>query len=296
MNALEFDKLLWTSRRESKIQQDFIVFSTPHTDIRYADTQAFNKPSLVFFCDPPVQIESYHRLRKLLASEYRILVIELPGFGHSKIRSGKALEFANTAAQLAALLNSLKLDRFIFIAPCVTSFVAVNLVKQHGLKPQGLILLQAPNLDQMKAWTNRMDPKGILRTPYLGQLLIRLKSKKLADFWIRYSSGHKLFVPQLVEEVRQGLENGGSYSLASMLQSWYKKGPQDGHLDLACLSIWGRKDRSHPNTPCECTAAHSRNMDHLEIAHTGHFSELEDPEQFVRLASPFLNKYLPTQT
>lgn len=98
-----------------------------------------------------------------------------------------------------------------------------------------------------------MDPKKILRKPYLGQVLMRLQAKKLA------------------QQVEEGLKAGASYSLAS-------------------LSIWGLKDRPLRLTPCNCTGAHSAKMEHIEIPYTGHFCELEDTEQFVRLIGPFLNK------
>lgn len=293
MNALTLDAFLWNRSSHNSDHSGIFIFPTEHTDLRYLDTLQRDKPSLIFFCDPPVQVESYGPLIELLGSDYRTVVIELPGFSQSKIKSGKALEFAETTSATAQLINSLNLQDFVLVAPCVTSFVAVSLVNHHGIGPSGLIFLQAPSLDEMKAWTNRMDPKKILRTPYLGQVLMRMQAKKLARFWMNYATGSKEIARKLAHQVEKGLKAGASYSLASMLQEWSKKGPKDGHLYLPSLSVWGLKDRSHRLTPCNCTGAHSAKMEHIEIPHTGHFSELEDTEQFVRLISPFLNKLLP---
>lgn len=293
MNALSLDTILWGRRSHHADHSGVFIYATEQTDLRYLDTRKHDKPSLIFFCDPPVQVESYEPLIDLLGSNYRIIVVELPGFGQSKIKFGRALEFEATTSAIAQLMNSLDLEHFVLVAPCVTSFVAVSLVSQHGIRPSGLIFLQAPSLAEMKAWTNRMDPKRILRTPYLGQVLMRFQARKLARFWMHYATGSKDIGKTLAQQVTKGLQQGASYCLASMLQEWSRKGPQDGCLDLPSLSIWGLKDRSHRGTPCDCTSAHSGNMEHIQIPHTGHFTELEDTEQFVRLIGPFLNKFLP---
>ncbi|HEX4918332.1 MAG TPA: alpha/beta hydrolase [Limnobacter sp.] len=292
MNALEFDRLLWPQTPAKSTANNVFVLETAHGYLRYLDTQKDNRPSLVFLCDPPVQVESYQPLIELLGASYRLIAVELPGYGQSKIKSGKAMAFRDTTEQLAMLLNTLRLKQYVLIAPCVTCFVAVSLVKNHGLKPASLILMQAPSLQEMRAWTDRMDPKKLLRTPYLGQLLMRIKAKGLARFWMHYASGSKQAGSKLAAEVSRGMDAGASYPLASMLQSWYRSGPADGSLEIPTLSIWGRRDRSHAETPCGCTAAHSSDMVHLEMHNTGHFSELEDPEQFVRLVAPFLHRHL----
>ena len=179
MNALSLDAILWNRSSHNSDHSGIFIFPTEHTDLRYLDTLQRDKPSLIFFCDPPVQVESYGPLIKLLGSDYRTIVIELPGFGQSKIKSGKALEFAETTSATAQLINSLNLRDFVLVAPCVTSFVAVSLVNHHGIGPPGLIFLQAPSLDEMKAWTNRMDPKKNSSQTLLGTSFNALASKEV---------------------------------------------------------------------------------------------------------------------
>ncbi len=151
--------------------------------------------------------------------------------------------------------------------------------------------MQAPDKAGILSWVERMDPKGLLRIPLLGQFLLKLNAKKTVKFWLRYATAKTFDENAIVDVTTAALERGCGYPLATMLQNW-SQGTRDANLDLPGLIIWGRQDRSHAQTQSECSRAHLVNGEVIEFPSCGHFSELEQPAEFVAAVMPFLKRHL----
>lgn len=266
------------------------------TRLRYRDTApGADRPTLVTFCDPPNMIEHYDALIDAFGGAWRVIVIELPGFGFSHAKAGDALAFAGTVTAVEQLLLDLAPTDTTLWGPCICGFVAAELAARaadSGLDVRALVLVQTPDHAGMLAWAGRMDPKRRLRTPILGQLLMRVTAGKLSAFWYRYATARGFDHAALNATAQRLFKRGAAYSLASMLQRW-ARGPRDAALTLPTLIIWGEQDRSHADTPRESSLAHAPNARIVRFEHCGHFPDLEAPQDFARAVNAFTRERAP---
>ena len=294
MKPSQLDRLLWRTRRKAPDCQGTQIVATRNSHIRVRDSGG-DGPAVAFLCDPPIMVEAYDELIELLSPAFRVLVIELPGFGFSTPDSGDAYAFDAAVEAIEEALVSLQTGPLVVAGPCICGFVATAIARRGNLDVRGQILMQAPDLDGMHAWCDRMDPKGQLRTPYLGQLLVRLNARRLTRFWISYATSMSFDHEQLVATTVSALGDGGAYPLATMLQEWSSQ-LEERAVDVPTLAIWGRHDRSHKHTDPQCSLAHAPSAEVMEFEDCGHFVELEEASRFVDAVTPFLRRCLLSGT
>lgn len=280
------DRLLWRTPESVPLHDQSRAVPTQTARIRVRDSGG-SKRSLIFLCDPPVSVEAYDELISTLGSEFRVVIIELPGFGFSQALSVDALEFGGAVEAVEATIGKLELGAFVLFGPCICGFVASEICARGNLPVCGLVLMQTPDKKGMQAWVDRMDPKGLMRVPVLGQLIVKFTAARLSKFWLKYATAKSYDANGLVATTVAMLHQGGAYSLATMLQRW-SRGTRDADLKLPTLIVWGKQDRSHLETNPKCTQKHAPSAEIIEFSDCGHFSELERPQQFVESVSPFL--------
>ena len=198
MNAAAFDHLLWKTRERPPAHPDTRLVATRNGEVRVRDTGVANEV-VVFFCDPPVTVEAYDTLIEQFKDDYRVVVIELSGFGFSRPRNGSGYGFDRTVEAMEAVLRELKTDGMVLCGPCICGFVAAKLANRQRLPVKGVILMQTPDMAGMLAWRQRMDPKGLLRTPFLGQSLVRATARRLTRFWLKYATARGYNADELVQ-------------------------------------------------------------------------------------------------
>lgn len=289
MNPAALDRLLWKSRRQPPQHPQTRMVGVDGACLRLRDSGG-DSPPLVFLCDPPVTVEAYDTLIAEFSPQYRVLVVELTGFGFSRPATGDQLRFRQTVAAVESALSSILERPAVLLGPCICGFVAAEIARRGTLAVAGLVFMQTPDVAGMLAWRDRMDPKGLLRTPYLGQMLVRARAGSLTPFWLRYATGRDFDATQLCAHSTQALRAGAGYPLATMLQTW--DDVSDHPLQVPARVIWGRQDRSHASTNPRCTLAHVPDAEVIEFSHCGHFSELERPAEFAAALRPFLEQVL----
>lgn len=280
------DRLLWSGRQPPPAHVQTTLLSTPVSDLRLRDSGG-DRPAVVFLCDPPVMVEAYDALISELANDYRVIVVELPGFGFSKTHRASAYRLTESVAVVEDGLASLQLQQMVICGPCICGFVAAELTRRKRLPIKGLVLMQTPDIEGMLAWTQGMDPKRLLRTPVLGQIMVRLAAKKMIRFWLGFATSKAYDADLLTDQTLTAIEVGGAYPLASMFQLW-QDGLSDEPVDMPALIIWGEQDRSHRQTDRMSTHQHAPDAELIRFNHCGHFSELEDPAGFSARLRPFL--------
>lgn len=285
--ARTLDTTLWRGARNAPVRPHAQLIDTPLATVRLRDSApASGQAALVILCDPPNMVDHYDAVIEALAPQ-RTVIVELPGFGFSAARSGHALTPKGTRDALTAALQTLDAPELVVCGPCICGFAALALAQAGELPISGLVLMQTPDADNMRAWANRMDPKRRLRTPVLGQLMMRVGAKKLTSFWYRFATPKAFDHNGLDHTAQAQLKQGAAYSLASMLQSW-DGAMRDAALDMPTLMIWGAQDRSHAETDHACSLAHAPGASLHTVEHCGHFPDLEDPQHFAGLVKPFL--------
>jgi len=182
--------------------------------MRIRDTGGKNQ-ALIFLCDPPVTVEAYDELIACFQPNHRVIILELPSFGFSRISSSSALTFEGAVRVTEEAIKLLNLEACVVFGPCICGFLAAELVSRGQLPIKGLVLMQTPDKEAMLSWVNRVDPKGLLRVPLLSQLLVRLTARRMAKSWIKYATAKEFDSTNLETTSDHALAQGGGYPLAS---------------------------------------------------------------------------------
>ena len=253
--------------------------------------QAGNRgPSLVFAADPPVPLELYDGLIAALQPSYRVTVLELPGFGCSLPRMGFRFSLESARDSVARVLDQLSGAPHTLVFPCVTGFIALALARTRPDLINALVLPQTPNWAGAQHWLQNRDPKGVLRTPVLGQIALALIRRKRAQNWYASALGDRSRAPEFACATIAHFDQGGCFCLASAFQDFL----HDHHGLLAAvpqrtLIIAGGSDPSHRGTDFSATSELAPNSQLLKLGAVGHFPELEDSTRFVAELKQFLS-------
>lgn len=282
------DRQLWRIPTKIPEHPQTRTIESGQSGLRIRDSGG-SRDAVVFFCDPPVTVEAYDALTEAFQSHYRVIIVELPGFGFSRTTTARQLTFSGAVEAVENSLGALDLESVVLFGPCVCGFVASELAVRAQLPVRGLVLMQTPDKAGMISWVSRMDPKGLLRVPGVGQFIVRFNAKRLVRFWMKFATAKSFDAEPMTACTLTALRQGGGYPLATMLQLW-SGGTRDAGLDLPGLIVWGRQDRSHAETSPECSRAHLMGAEIIEFSDCGHFTELEMPDGFAASVLPFLSR------
>lgn len=245
--------------------------------------------TIVFCTDPPVPLEVYDELIAQLAPDFRVLVVEPPGFGFSLPRLGMDFTAESATRALIALLDHLRLGPAILAFPCVPAYIALLIAAQRPELVSALVLMQAPCWREELRWKQRRDPKNILGRPWIGQLLLRLLRRNRAGQWYALALGRRSLRVPFTEETLRGLDHGACFSLASAFQKFLTDdAPRFGPVRQPALVVWGDADRSHAQTDKDSIRELLPQAQILHWAQAGHFPELEAPREFAAAMRNFL--------
>lgn len=283
-----FDRWLWQIPSEIPAHKQTRVVETGAAALRIRDSGGAGR-ALILLCDPPVTVEAYDDLIASFEPDFRVIIVELPGFGFSRTSSADQLTFYGAVEAVEAAIGILQLESVVLFGPCICGFVVAELAARGSLPIVGVVLMQTPDKAGMLAWVGRMYRKGLLRVPLIGQLMIKINAKRIAAFWLNYATARGFDSQSIANATTAALEQGCGYPLATMLQVW-SRGTRDARLQVPGMIIWGQQDRSHAKTCPECSRAHLPDADIVTFAECGHFVELERPSEFAATVRPFLDR------
>lgn len=213
-------------------------------------------------------------LQKQLAGGYRVLALDLPGFGSSQAPAG-VWDLDNYALFVAHLLDKLGLDNpYAVIGHSNGGALAIRALGLGLLKPKKLVLLAASGIR-----TGNSAKRFILK--------IIAKTGNLATIWMpgRYR-----------QALRKSLYGaaGSDMLVVPQLQETFKKTVrQDVQADAAgikipALLIYGESDRAVPLADGQKYNELIKGSKLEVLKDTGHFVHTERPEETLKLIEAFL--------
>lgn len=235
--------------------------------------------SVVLIPDPPNVIEHYDDLISRLTRSARVICFEALGFGFSVPPPRFGFTLDEHVEQSAMLLRHLEVERAILAWPCVAAYIALRLALVHPELASALVCSQAPSWREEQAWARRLDPKGVIATPYVGQIVVRAARRPIARSWYDVAAvsdnGDDMASIGL-----QALRRGAAYSLASTFQAFLGRSEEFVRLDLPSIFVWGALDRSHRKTDRGSCRALARDARLVTFDRSAHFPDLEEPARF----------------
>jgi pimeloyl-ACP methyl ester carboxylesterase len=251
--------------------------------IRYR-VQGAGPHTIVFAADPPIVIEHYDELYRLLGNEFRVIVLEMPGFGFSIPRAELQFGFTETNDLIARALRELVGGPCLLAFPCVSAYCAIDIAARHPDLVRGLVVIQAPSWPEQLRWRHARDSSGVLMKPVIGQLMLRILRRRIPAMWFSAAVGHRERLQNLVETADVALANGACFCLASVFQRYMSdEVPPLGPVRCPSLIVWGEADRSHRRTDKQSTLRLLPDAELVRFSEAGHFPELEEPTRFAGL-------------
>jgi len=272
----------------ASISRDGIEFmDLVSAHIRYR-VVGMGKQTLVFETDPPIVIEHYDELINLLKDDFRIVIFEPPGFGFSLPSMTLKYDIDSMVYLTERFLSQLSLGPYLLVAPCVTAFGAVALAQKRPDLISHLVLSQVPSWEQMLKWKVGRDPKGLLGTPVISQLLLQFLKRKRTPNWLKKALGNESLVASFNHIAQVAYSQGASFNLASAFQQFLKgPNPITGQTLQPTLIVWGDLDKSHCETFKHSSLELASSANVIHIPEAGHFPELETPTAFVAHLNSF---------
>jgi pimeloyl-ACP methyl ester carboxylesterase len=165
----------------------------------------------------------------------------------------------------------------------------MNLAKRYPSRATHLVLAQTPSFAGMRKWTDRNIP-GLLRIPYLGQVVTAAKAEFLASRWLDRAlprdSAHRVSLPR---PAQQALRAGGCFCLASLVQGLLRI-QADDTCGVRCptLAIHGDSDFSHRATDFRSITEPVPHARVTRFEGCGHFPDLEQADRYADTVKRFL--------
>lgn len=247
--------------------------------LRVSD-QGSGSTAFVLAPDPPNVLEQHAASLGSLAQHGRAVGVELPGFGHSRPSPSFHFTIDENADLMLEALERLDIERAVLMFPCVPGLIALEAARRAPDRIAAVVLAQTPSFEDALAWADRVDFRGLVGTPIVGQLLVRALRRPLARSWYRAALPRGADSKPYLDHALSAYANGADFCLASALQAVRRATPPSRPIPVPVLNVWGSADRTHrPTDPSSALALAPRGRLVL-FDDAGHFPDLERPQRY----------------
>ena len=247
-------------------------------DLRYRTfgTPAPDRPNMVLIHGFGNSLQSFRLLGPLLADDFYVITVDLPGFGLSAKPVDYDYRGPNQARTVSAFIHALGLKRTIIGGHSLGGAIALRVAVEEP-EVIGLLL---------------MNP-GIISTgvpaitEYLFFPLPRLSAKQFTDRAFREQFLKLSFVDQsvvtseVIDDLMLATRSEGYMAGTTSMMGQYESASEVTLLDqvkVPTVIVWGEKDRN--KTPEELAALRAglRNSSVVAVPGAGHYVHEEDPD------------------
>ena len=226
-----------------------------------------------------------------LAKHFRVIAVDLMGWGYSARDDGRDYNSGLYAQQLEQVMDSLGLERASLVGQSMGGGTAIRFAAEHSARIERIVLVDAASLPNPPAIAAH-----IFALPFVGELLLTaggntLLAKNLKDLWFYQ---HDKVTPAYVERVAYPLRIQGSSWTALNILRTLDFGCQTlevralGRTTIPTLLVWGREDRAVPLPVGQTMHSMLPGSELFIIDRAGHSPHEEEPQAFLERAIPFL--------
>ncbi len=219
--------------------------------------------------------ESLTGLAAALAGTFRVLAVDLPGFGWSQAPPA-AWGTGDYAGHVERLMQEVGIARAALIGHSFGGRIAIALAANHSTGISRLALVASAGIRPRRGARYHLRvatvkvAKRLFSLPGWGATGRRIISALVARFGSRDYRAAGSMRPTLVKIVNE--------NLAPLLPS----------IQVPTLIVWGDQDREVPRSAMEIMAARIPRARLVVFEGAGHFPFLDMPEPFCRTVSEFL--------
>jgi 3-oxoadipate enol-lactonase len=221
---------------------------------------------------------------RALSQRYRVITVDLRGFGSSGATDGTAVGVDQYADDVAALLGGMGIGNAVVGGISLGGYVVLSLVQRHRQ------LLRAVILANTRAGADD-EPTKASRADLARTLLLR-GSPAVVEFY-----GDKLFGPGMNEFTRQMVRDmmlrQSPQGMASALLGMAQRPDRAAILEqiaLPALIVSGTSDNLILSSESRFMHQRIRGSTIVDIADAGHLSNIDEPEAFNRAVCAFMEQ------
>jgi pimeloyl-ACP methyl ester carboxylesterase len=233
-------------------------------------------PRLLIATDAPNVIEHYDELLRELEGRADVAIFEPPGTGASAPARGYDFTLPRLTEACGEVLEALGPRTLVF--PCYLGFVAQALARQQTALITRAVLPQTSSWADLLRWAEGVDKRRLIRAPFVGQALLTLGRRRIAQTWYAASTSERRFRQPFAAAADEAFNLGGCFCLASLMQGFARAPPPEAvQLPVPTAIVWGSKDRTHRGSD----PAHSVPCAEVVVFEgCGHSPDLEAPREF----------------
>jgi len=250
-------------------------------------------PLLVMLPDPPNTIEHHAQLIAELRQRFRVVCFEFPGFGFSYPKSSMQYTLAGITQVFHDLFDTLEIKNAALAISCLGAYVGINYAIHYPDRIQSLILIQVPDLQQAIDWSYKADVLGMIRSPFLGQLLTQSAQRTITKHWYQSALGlnaNDLKCKYYTDIALTAIDDGSCFCLASAYQMLQNRTQVEwNRLRQPVLLVWGAKDITHSETEPTTMSSLIANSTFVQFENSSHFPNLDEVQRF----SEVLRDWIP---
>lgn len=249
-------------------------------------------PTVVLIHGLANSLDIWSRIIPPLASRFRVLAFDLPGFGEAD-RPLAAYDSAFFVDQLRTFLDTLKIQRAHLVGSSLGASVIMRfseasldrieravLAAPGGFGRETHPLMRAPALPLIGSWLGRPTPANNALTLRLAIHDPAKVTPELVELTNRYARapGSDL---SFVRTLQTGVGLGGVRERASF-EALARR------FDRPALVVWGRQDRVFPTSQSDRAVAILPRSERILIDRCGHYPQWEQPAIFASAVERFL--------
>jgi len=216
---------------------------------------------------------------RYLARGYRVVAIDLPGYGKSdKPRSDYSIEYH--AAALNDFIDALGADKVALVGNSMGGWVSAIIALNHPEKVSHLILV---------------DSAGLRRDTGASAVNLNPATKEEMRTLLLSLFADKAFVTEKLVNDQWEYRKDIRHSVKATLESLKTKLPllddRLKNIKVPTLIIWGGEDTLTPLAYAERFAKGVPGSKLVVIDHAGHLPQIEKPEAFYRAVKGFVRSW-----
>jgi pimeloyl-ACP methyl ester carboxylesterase len=232
-------------------------------------------------------IEHLAAVTDALARRHRVVCVELPGFGFSTAPADFDFSGPANGRILGALLDELGHRPYAIALPCLAGLTGRVLAAARPDIVSHIIAIQAPGIEGALAWADRVDPRGTVRRPGIGQAVVLATRRRLARTWFHVALADRSRTDEFIATTDAAYTRGATYPLASALQNLTRPRHPLPRPSQPALAVWGGRDRTHRTTQRDELYPGAKLV---VLDSAGHCPELEDVAGFTAAVATFLER------
>jgi len=249
----------------------------PATDLQTCLKPRSGAPALVLLHFYGGSRREWTETSLLLASEFRVVSIDTPGFGDAADVPGYSVE--EMADTFAATLTELQLQRFVLVGHSMTGKVAAVLAKRGVPGLEKLVLLTP----------SPVGPEPVAPGDRATMLAQAEPTRADAENYVRTNSSLPL-KPAIFERAVEDRLRANPAAWRAWMEHGTREDWSDriGTMGLPTLVIAAGKDKSlGPEVQKQLTMPHFSNAQLEVVSGSGHLVPMEAPERLAELLSAF---------